>query len=372
MKLVYKFGLLLLLVGLAHSSLSAKDRKEYTKTIKKEFDITADGTTKIKNKYGTVEVKTWDRNRVKIDVTIVVKASSESNAQKVFERIDIDFSNRSDFVSAETVIEPTKSKWWNWGNSKSDYSINYEVFLPPTNDLDLTNKYGDVYVAKLKGKGNLNVKYGNFKLEGFEDNVDLYLGYGTGTLTKVNDINGQISYGRLRVGDAADAEMTSKYSNITFEKADEVRTSSKYDTYNLGNVREFRNSGKYDNIEIKAVENVVIGSKYTNIYVENVRKVLDLDMEYGGASVEQLAKGFSDVNLNGRFTDFKLNLEGGTNYRMDASANYAGIRYPRVLVVTYEKDKGTNHEVKGHVGSENAPRVIKARLSYGGLKVRQN
>ena len=46
---------------------------EFTKTIKREFDISANGTTYLSNKYGKIEVKTWDKNRVKIAVTIVVK-----------------------------------------------------------------------------------------------------------------------------------------------------------------------------------------------------------------------------------------------------------------------------------------------------------
>ena len=86
MKLVYEFSarllLLALLVSVAHIGVAA----EFTKTIKKEFDITSDGTTSITNKYGKVEIKTWDRNRVKVDVTIVVKASSESKAQEVFDQ----------------------------------------------------------------------------------------------------------------------------------------------------------------------------------------------------------------------------------------------------------------------------------------------
>ena len=56
---------------------------------------------------------------------------------------------------------------------------------------------------------------------------------------------------------------------------------------------------------------------------------------------------------------------------MDAAATYAGISYPRTLTVTYELEKNSSHEVKGYQGSQNAGAVINARLSYGGLKVRE-
>ena len=94
MKLAYKISLVFLLAGLLVTGLQAKNHyQEFTKTIKKEFDITRDGTTNIKNKYGKVDIKTWDKNRVKIDVRIVVNARSEKSAQEVFDRIDIGFSN---------------------------------------------------------------------------------------------------------------------------------------------------------------------------------------------------------------------------------------------------------------------------------------
>ena len=41
-------------------------KKEFTKTIKKEFDIDADGKVSIVNKYGEVNINTWDQNKVKI------------------------------------------------------------------------------------------------------------------------------------------------------------------------------------------------------------------------------------------------------------------------------------------------------------------
>jgi len=173
--------MILIVVALC-SSFSAgnfdvfKNKQEFTKAIKKDFSINPKGTTSLTNKYGKIEVKTWDKNRVKIDVKVIVKALSEDEAQKIFNQIDVDFSNDESFVKAETVFE-TNSSWWssNWSSTNSDYEINYEVFLPATNELELSNKYGDVYVAKLENKGNITVKYGNFRLEGFANDVTIKL-----------------------------------------------------------------------------------------------------------------------------------------------------------------------------------------------------
>lgn len=375
MKLTYKFGLALFMLASVSMVARAGDieRREFTKVIKKEFDITKNGTTALYNKYGKVDVKTWDKNRVKIDVTIVVNASSEETAQKVFDRIDIKFFNNEGYVKAETAIESQSGIVWNWGENRSDYSINYEIYMPATNNLELNNKYGDSYVAPISGVANIDVKYGNFKLQGVNNNAKIVLGYGSGNLVKAQNVIADISYSSMTFGEVRDVDITSKYcsQNIKIEKASNIRSNSKYDTYEIGTVRELRNNGKYDNFRVGTAENVVVVSKYSNINVNKLNNLLDLNMEYGGSVIGLLSKDFTNVNLIGKYTDFKISIEAGANFSMDASSNYAGIAYPAALKVSYEKEKGTSHEVKGHLGKEDARSTIVARLSYGGLKVKQ-
>lgn len=372
MKLVFnKWSFTLLLVGLMVMSLPANSKQEFSKTIKKEFEITADGTTSIHNKYGKIDIKTWDKNRVKVDVTIMVRANSEADAQEVFERIAINFENGNDYVKAQTEIEAQKkSNWWGEEN-KSDYTINYEVFMPPSNSVGLTNKYGDTKVAAIRGNADLDIKYGNFEMEDVGGETNLTFAYGNGTFNNIKDAMAEVRYARLMFKQADQLELISKYSKITIEQAKEVRSTSKYDTYTVGKVQDFHNTGKYDNLEIAYTENLIVNSQYTEVFTEKIGNSVDLDLEYGRANIEKIAKGFSDVRLVGRYTDYKVNVEDGANYRMEAVANYAGIKYPKKMTVTYEKEKGTFHEVSGHAGVKNARSFIKARLDYGGLKVNQ-
>ncbi|MCP3931309.1 MAG: hypothetical protein GY705_19665 [Bacteroidetes bacterium] len=369
MKLAYKLGIALLLVALVNISTQAENRQEFTKTVKKEFDISRDGNASLNNMYGKIDVKTWDRDRVKIEVNIIVRANSESKAQETFDRIDINFSNGRDFVNAETAISSKKTKWWDWGDSKCDYTINYEVYLPPSNALDITNKYGDVYVAEMNNHLKIKVKYGNFKLDGVSDDVDVVLDYGNGDIVKSGDLNTMIKYSSLHVEEAKDIEIESKYSKLTLDQVGDIRCITKYDSYKMGYVEDFRNEGKYDNIEIDKADNIRIVSQYTQVSVGGIMNSLDLEMKHGVAKIGKVAKGFSDVNLVGKYTDFKVGVEDGASFRMEAFAEYAGIRYPEGMVITLEKEKGTSHEVNGHVGSQSSQSVLKAHLDYGGLKV---
>lgn len=375
MKLVFNITVLLLAFTLVNCSAEPNfGLREYTKTIKKEFDIASNGTTYLNNKYGRVDVKTWDKDRVKVSVNIVVNASSESRADEVFNRIAINFANANDYVKVKTDIESKRSSWLSWGssnNGKSDYRINYEVYLPTTNNLDVTHKYGDVYAAKMEGKVNFDLKYSNFKAEGVGDDSRILFAYGNGAILSAKDLTTSVSYGKLNIDQSNDVSLESKYSQVWIEKAGDIRCETKYDTYRLGEINDFKNIGKYDNFTIDKADNVTLESKYSTLKSSQITKTVDLDMEYGSAQYN-LAESFSEVSMNGRYTDFKVNVAPGANFRMDAVATYAGISYPENLEITREISKSSSQEVKGYKGSQNASAIIKATLNYGGLRVRVN
>jgi len=261
MKLGFKVSVLAFLFVFAALGLKAENRAEFRRVIKKEFSIRKDGKTGIMNKHGKVHINTWDKDRVKISVTIVVKAGNESVANEVFDRISINFDYDDDHVNAYTEIKPAKKTWWNWSGGNTDYSINYEVYMPETNELELEAKYCDVYVGNVLGEASISVKHGDLRVDELGDDLSLYVAYGNGTIAKVDDVSAEISYSNFTLKEASDVDLLSKYANITIEQAEDLQCQSKYDNYHIGRVKEFRNEGKHDNFELDFTESARVLSK---------------------------------------------------------------------------------------------------------------
>lgn len=368
MKPAYKIIGLLALALLAGPITWASPKAEFTKAVKREFSIDPAGLTQFITKYGKLDVKTWDQDKVKVDVTIRVQARSEEEAQKVFNQIRIDFTSSANLVKAETIIE--SSSGWNWwGSSKSDFTIDYEVYLPKTVTLDVAHKYGDVFTSAFAGRVVMDLKYGNLRMDELQNDINLDLSYGNATLAAVRDAEGIISYSNLTLAKVRDGKLTTKYSNVTIEEGHYIQSESKYDTYRLGTLSKLNSRANFGSVEISRIEDLSSFSRYTDFKVGEVSNSAELDLEYGGARMEKILKGFSEIRLNGRYTDFKIQVEEGANYQLEAAGKYAGILYPSSLKVTYEKEQPTYHEVSGHNGVPNSRSVIKARLDYGGLKM---
>jgi hypothetical protein len=371
MKLVYKTGLVALILVSSLSVLVGHvyySKQEFSKTIKKEYSISPTGTASLQNKYGNIVIQTWEKDRVKVEVTILVRAKNEAESQRVFDQINIAFSNTQDRLSVATEIEESGS-WWGGSQVKGDFSINYLVLIPTTLNLEVGNKYGNVDIAECKGRAEIELKYGNLQADGFGGDVDLVFGYGNAQFGSVRDLQTTLSNAVVEIGTARDVLLESKYSNVSVGNVRELRSEAKYDELKISKANVVRFQAKFSNLIVREAENVNAIAKYSDIRIDELRNSADLDLEYGAVKVNKIARGFSEVRMAGAYTDFAVEVESGASYQLDASADYAGIIYPSGMEISRMREAGVSQEVVGHMGTPNARSVIRARLDYGGLRL---
>ncbi len=354
----------LLAGNMAPGMAKAPDR-EFTRTIKREFTTTTNGMTAVYNRYGKVNVNTWANKSVKIDITIIVNANDQNEADKTFDRIKVNFLNTAGYVKAETVVDLNNKEWWP-SKGYQDFKINYEVWIPADNQLDLKNKYGNAYVAALNGKLMAEIKYGDLRTETVHNDADLYIGYGKATLAKVHNLSGQIIYGGLNVTDANDIQIDTRYSELKVERANAMRVTSKNDDFNLGDIQDLRVQTKYANVRVQNARAAFVTAQFTDVKVINVTGTVDADLTYGSLQVGALGRNFSEAKIVGKYTDVHMNVERGTAFRFNAEGTHTGLQYPNGATISRRNDQSDGRlAVEGFVGDANAPRLVKARLSYG-------
>lgn len=358
-----------LLLTTSVSVFANRPTQEFTRTINREFGTTSNGMTAIYNKYGKVNIKTWANKSVKIDITIIINAKDQRDADKTFERIKVNFANASGYVKAETMIA-SKSGWWIDENTCEDFKINYEVWMPSGNQLDLKNKFGNSYVATMSGKLTAEIKFGDLRTEAISNDADLNISNGSAYLSRVNNLFGQISYGKLSVTNGKDVQFDSKFSEVNLENVDNVRLTSKNDELNFGNLKDLRLQTKYSDLKLQNAHAAYFTTQYTDVRIANVGLAVDADMTYGSLKIASLGRNFNGVNIVGKYTDVIIDAEHGASFRFDAKGNYTGMRTPKGATIRHRDDKGSWETVEGFVGDANARGVVKARMSYGDFVLR--
>ena len=145
--------LVLLLLG---NTLSAQDLTE-TRNIIKEFPVTRQSNLEIENKYGRIDVVAWDRDEAQIEVEILLTESSRSKLKKLKDDIAIEFSSSKGTISAKSIFSnensrlarELKSVSATLSGSNKQVEINYTLHVPAYLDLELRNKFGDIYLDDL-------------------------------------------------------------------------------------------------------------------------------------------------------------------------------------------------------------------------------
>lgn len=353
------------ILGLTASVALAQGAK---KNITKTFPITADGKTVLDNKYGSMDINIWDRNEVKIDVTVTVEANNESKVRDILDGIEVDFDNSGNYVSAETEFD--------FNNSNNvTYKVAYEVYMPATNSLQAKMKYGNLRLGELKGRAEIEVKYGNFYIESVGTESTIEVGYSGSdcTLLKAEDLRCEISYSRLHIHEARNVTIESKYcQGMEIEQCESLTLESKYDRYTIGNLKRLMVETEYSNFTIAQVEDVFMDAAYTSVKVGELKNKLAVDLSYNTCVVEKVMRGFDRIAFDGSHANLKLGIEKGSSYQLNASGKYANVRYDEEgMDIKKDDQRSGSFELIGSKGSTNARSRIDVELSYGSLNIRE-
>ncbi len=371
---ILKGSIFLLLFCLSTTSY-ANSKKDFKKTINKEFDITKNGTVDLNNRFGQVDILTWDKNKVKIKVTVTVRAESEKESQAVFDRISIHFSNGRDFVTAETEIASnSNNSWWGWGswNNSSDFSIDYEVYLPKSIELDLENHHGAAIIAAMDGDATVEIAHGELTAEGFGGELDLDMAHSEGKIGFVKLLKADLAHTSVDFEKLGKSIIETGHCNIDIDQIESLRLDSRHTDFEMGSVGTIEAECRHDDFEIESIETIIAEAQHTRYDIERVQKSAKFDFSHGGATIEELATGFQEINLRGAHATYRISVEDDATYQLDAAGSHAGISYPSDMDITYEKDKSSSREVKGRMGNSNSKGIgfIKAQLSHGSLRIR--
>ena len=346
-------------------------QQEFVKNFNKTFAVGKNEVVMLANKYGRIDVKTGATNQVVVNVRVRVNATLQEDAQKMFDRIDIAFSNGPEFVKAETLIESQNDATiWRWNKAQtSDFGIDYEVVMPVNSRLDLSNKYGTSTIAALNAAVKIEHKYGDFKLDGATAAI-IDLAYGGGQLGTISALNASVSYGKLTSPNVNALKMKSKYSSFKFGKMQMADLQSAYDDYQIDNVDNLKIEGRYGDMNIGTVEELAINSNYTDFKIKLIGANADFQTQNGNVYIGAVKSGFGTINIKGNYTDYSLAIGSSVSYQLDATGSYGNLQNPASMKTLLNSESNYKREVMGTVGNPNTKSVVRVRLTHGNFRIK--
>lgn len=356
MKSFHKIAIILLLIPTLTfgNNINGKKKHEKSKTIKKSFDVNNDATLSVINKYGDINVTTWNKNRIEIDVKITIKGNDIEDVEDQLEKIDVAFNDSSSFVEAKTIFEKNRNSWSFWKkNNKISYEINYTVKMPISNNVKLTNDYGGISLTEIEGEATINCDYGKISIGDLKgENSKINLDYcSTSTINSMKNGGVNIDYSKLNIDTAIDVKLNADYSTFKLNKGDNL-------DFNLD----------YGSFTVNEITNVAGNGDYSALRFGTVKKNLDIKSEYGAIRIGNLANGFESVSIDSEYAGIKIGTSTSNNFSFILDLRYAGFKRNNDNVELFKSIvKNSTKYYEGVYGKGNSNSKITIKSEYGSV-----
>jgi len=390
-RLKLKFSLPnLLAVLLLFFGLSGFAQAEFAETISMETSINADATVSFTNRSFDVEIKTWNKNAIELQIDVKLKAKDQDDIDKTVEAIraiEFDGTDSKFFINTlfwESMVSNLNHKIKLITGKKvvlKDFDLKITLFIPKTISIKIDNKYAVIKMDEIAGEADIKIYSGKFYGESIGGDVVFDLRYSKVFLQNVpeatmelydsdiemaacGNVNLKSKYSKIEIGLTGDFVFNSYDDKLAIGKLENIDGTAKYSDFEFGlfanlmfdfydcNLKggetgNVKGHSKYSEIEITKAndiqltssydDNFVFGeivslecseSKYTDFKIEVLNTNFQLQSYDDNVTINAIAPDFSQISIDGKYGDFRLTFSETAVYRLLVDMKYGKVDYP--------------------------------------------
>ncbi|MGD0341900.1 MAG: hypothetical protein ABSA76_09370 [Bacteroidales bacterium] len=330
--------LLIILISALAISCPGHGQFNEKRSFNKSLYVNKDMSLDVNNKYGTIHITPWDKDSVSIRVEVEANSSNLERLHKMFNGININITGSSFQIRAESefnqnidiLFESFKGLTSKLISYESRLQINYFISAPEYLDMQITNKYGDVYMENNTGKFSLSLSNGNFRANSLNESSQIEFTFCNATINKMKKGYINASFSDVEIGESQDIKISSISSKYDLKKIGKLDAESRRDKFYIGTASEIKGN-----------------SYFTDYRIGELEKNIDVDSRYGSLNADNIQKGLDFINIKSSYSDISLNFDPAASYNLD-------IRYVNAFLVLPDKNseiekKSVNEDKKEYM-----------------------
>jgi hypothetical protein len=304
--------------------LASGQMTEKVKNYSKSYPADGNDVLQISNTFGKVVVNTWAKKEFKVDVQMKFSADDEDYVNNM-----IDGSSISDSKVGSTVSFKTNLANNNNRRGSNHIEVNYTVYMPAGNALDLTNRFGSTVLPDLSGKVTIAISYGSLiaqQLTNSENDIQIRFSQnGPSSIALLNGGKFKLAYGTLKAG-----------------------------TFN----------------------NVDVDISFSGLSIDRLKNTANFKVKYGdGVNVGTVDRSVKNINVNASFSKIKLDFKEAGSFNFDVvnklgSFNYNDDNIKTTAKTPADEERGwsSTKTYKGYIGKNNSDGKITINASFTDVK----
>ena len=304
------------------SKIASGEITEKTKNYSKSYAVGGNDLLQIDNRFGKITVITWAKNEFKVDVVMKFSSDNAASVDNMMSGSSISDSRVGSTVSFKTNLAHNDN---HNGSKHQSIDINYTVYMPAGNPVDIENRFGSVVLPDLSGKAIIKVSYGALNAGSLLNSQnDVTVKFGDADIENFNSGAIEIDYGKLKMG---------------------------------------------------TVNNISADIKFSSISIDRLKGSADVNLKYGdGFRIDAIDKTVKSINVDAQFSKIYLDFKQLANFNFDVTTKFGSFNLDenRMKVTSKtpsDEAKGwsSTQNYKGYVGSNGSSNKITINASYTGV-----
>lgn len=290
---VYKLTLTLALTAL---TLVGQAQFKDQKVIDRSSKFSRTGQVSINAKHGNVQLISWDKDSIRVHVTINGESKSLSKLQEAMAKttvgVDLKFTQANiQTLISETMISKGLSEIKELtGGGKID--ISYKIYLPKQAKIMASNRYGDIYLDSHEGNVMLEVNHGNIRAHSIPELTMLRSTFGNVYIISAKRFTANLYFSELEIEECSSMTIDSKSTNFEIGTADELRFTS-----------------TNDDIVIDEVGKLHMTSNLTKVKVNEISKSCQANLKYGRFRAKKIGADVCELSFQTSRTTIDLGFD---------------------------------------------------------------
>jgi hypothetical protein len=337
--------------------LAGKQDVKIEKNYNEVFLFKQNDRIEISNKYGEVIIRTWYKDSVRIKIRTVAVGKSQEVVNREMRRVDLEIRKIGSVVSGVTNFDRGRTGiFGDLISQVEDYSksvvggskitVDYEVWIPEDANISIDNKFGNIYLADLKGEAEVNLSHGDLRANRIDHQLELFHSFGKNSFDFINEGNLVLRGADTRINKAKKLDFESSSSEINLGEVNYLDIDSRNDKFNIDEAREVVGKGSFTDLNLEYV-------------IDNLR----LDFNYGDVYLSRINRNFNTIALRGNSSDINIVLDQASYIKTYISGNEEKMILPNSMLVLSRENlsEENNISLSGFVGNTNT--------SYSNLEI---
>jgi len=274
----------------------------------KSFKLKSGTTVQISNKYGNVNIMPWEKDSVRIEVSMSAQSKQAAKVLKILSTIDCEMISTATTISARTVFYDNSATFWKDVvsyagqviNTSNNLQINYTVYIPETVPLKIENKFGNIYMDSHRANVDITLSNGDMQARDFSKTLKLKLEFGSASLQDIDN-----------------AQLTVNYSDITCQKLNTLNLNSRSSTIEIEETGAIELTSSRDKLVVKSCASLSGDASFSRIRINEMETMCTMNTKYGELKLNNISRNFRTIQVKSEYTDVFLGVNPASSFSME-------------------------------------------------------